>query len=206
MTLLLTQILASAAESMWRIEPTLGRYTNDTSQHELNLAFHYAIELRPWFSWLDCDFDVMKPNVDSDRPDIILHRRGTHALNYLVIEVKRAAYRKGVKPDLERIRLQWFAQPLNYRFGASVVLADNSPGSEVRLLERGNEGRQPTMPRSDLVIRNDGTDQDRTALHAIGDRIVAEKASYPAANTADLECELDRLVAQTYRFVPTRGV
>jgi hypothetical protein len=70
---LLARILCSAAHSMWEKDPTLGQYTTEIAEHELNVAFHFAAELRGWFPWLDCDFDVTKPNFDRNRPDIILH-------------------------------------------------------------------------------------------------------------------------------------
>ena len=111
---LLTRILSSAASAMWRNEPTLGRYTRETAEHELNLAFHYAAELRGWFPWLDCDFDVTKLNFNRERPDIILHRRNT-GLNFLVIEVKRAGRAAGVSRSEEDSRplvCRWITLPL----------------------------------------------------------------------------------------------
>src|SRR6266487_3218062 len=132
---LLARILCSAAHSMWRKEPTLGRYTSDTNQHELNLAFHYAREVRLWFPWLDCDFDVSKVASDYERPDIILHRRQTHALNFLVIEVKRERSRNAVPLDLQQIRDRWFERYF-YRYGAAVILEDDRPEFEVQVLSR----------------------------------------------------------------------
>lgn len=60
MTELLAQILLAAAGQMWKRDPTLGKYTAETAEHELNLAFHYAAELRRWLPWLDCDFGKLK--------------------------------------------------------------------------------------------------------------------------------------------------
>lgn len=48
MKTLLIRIILSAASEMWNMEPTLSRYTAATAEHELNLAFHYAAELRGW--------------------------------------------------------------------------------------------------------------------------------------------------------------
>ena len=39
---LLAQLLLSAAGQMWKRDPTLGKYTAETTEHELNLASHYA--------------------------------------------------------------------------------------------------------------------------------------------------------------------
>lgn len=90
---------------MWEKNTTLGHYTSQTGQHELNLAFHYASELKKWFPWLNCDFDVTKRNCGRKRPDIILHRRGTNALNFLVVEVKRE---KSRGPDYSHVHAFWF--------------------------------------------------------------------------------------------------
>jgi hypothetical protein len=93
---------------MWKKDPTLGQYTSETNQHELNLAFHYASELRDWLPWLDCDFDVSKASCNYERPDIVVHRRKIHALNFLVIEIKREKYRHNVPADVNQIRERWF--------------------------------------------------------------------------------------------------
>src|SRR5439155_1770301 len=120
MKTLLARILCSAAQSMWQKDPTLGKYTSETYQHELNLSFHFAAELRTWFPWLDCDFDVAKRGGNRERPDIILHRRGSHALNFLVIEVKREGSRNAVSVDLDQIRDRWFESYFRYRLGAAM--------------------------------------------------------------------------------------
>ena len=129
---LLAHILCSVAHSMWKNDPTLGQYTSETNQHELNLAFHYASELHRWFPWLDCDFDVSKSSCNYERPDIVLHRRGNHVLNFLVIEIKRERSRHEVPADLKQIRERWFENYFRYRFGAAVILEDNKPEFEVR--------------------------------------------------------------------------
>ena len=132
---LLARILCSAGHSMWEKDPTLGRYTSETEQHELNLAFHYASELRAWFPGFDCDFDVSKVSCNYERPDIIIHRRNTHALNFLVIEIKREKSRKLVPVDLRQIRERWFKNYFQYRFGAAVILEDDKPQFEVQVLK-----------------------------------------------------------------------
>src|SRR6478736_2538173 len=92
---LVTNILASAAKSLWENEPTLSTYTSVTGEHELNLSFHYATELRKWFPWLDCDVELTKQTSKNKRPDIVFHKRGRHTLNFLVVEVKRQRYANG---------------------------------------------------------------------------------------------------------------
>jgi hypothetical protein len=143
MKTLLARILCSAAQAMWDKDTTLGKYTSETEQHELNLAFHYACELRDWFPWLDCDFDVSKVACNYERPDIILHRRTTHALNFLVIEVKREKYRRAVSLDLKQIRERWFENYYRYIYGAAVILEDNKPMFEVQVLSREEKNAEP---------------------------------------------------------------
>src|SRR5205085_3388274 len=45
---LLSSIILSAAPELWNLAPTFSRHTAATAEHELNLAFHYAAELRGW--------------------------------------------------------------------------------------------------------------------------------------------------------------
>jgi hypothetical protein len=56
------------------------------------------------------------------RPDIVFHRRGTHASNHLVVEIKRDGNAREVEADIEKIREHWFRNPLHYQFGAVVNL------------------------------------------------------------------------------------
>lgn len=116
----------------------------ETAEHELNVAFHYACELRRWFPWLDCDFDVSKRNHNHARPDIILHRRMSN-FNFLVIELKREHSLNAVREDLRRIRENWFQGGLCYRFGASVILDDQCQGCKVRVLERDQPERETIL-------------------------------------------------------------
>ncbi|HEX4121948.1 MAG TPA: hypothetical protein VH619_15110 [Verrucomicrobiae bacterium] len=152
---LLAHILCSAADSMWKRDPTLGHYRSETKQHELNLAFHFACELRNWFpaSWFDCDFDVSKRGGtyrdsygkirEHRRPDTIFHIRGTHDLNFLVVEVKRLGNAGGVEEDTSRIRKLWMQPPYLYHFGATVVMADNEAHYEVSVFARSDRDEKP---------------------------------------------------------------
>jgi hypothetical protein len=136
---LLQQVLLSAAKEMWNADPTLGEYTRETAEHELNLAFHYASTLKRWLPWFDTDFDVTKSNFNNARPDIILHIRGGHGANFLVVEIKRQSNPEGIGEDLEKIRTKWFGGRLNYRFGAGLILDEARRTAEVTILERGSD-------------------------------------------------------------------
>jgi len=130
--------LLSAAKAMWDQDLTLSEYSDQTSEHELNLAFHYGCELRRWFPWFDCDFDVTKKHFSSKRPDLVLHKRNASHANFLVVEIKRARSRSEVPDDITKIRNNWFDPLLAYRFGAALVLDEDGRSAEVTILEREN--------------------------------------------------------------------
>jgi hypothetical protein len=199
MKTLLARILCSAAHSMWQKDPTLGRYTPYTLQYELNLSFHYATELRNWFSWLDCDFDVAKMGGNRERPDIILHRRASHALNFLVIEIKREKFRKAVPVDLKQIRQRWFGYPLAYRFGAAVILEDDKPEFEVQILSRQDKDENPIILKhtnmgEPLVIPN----ADCAVVGNLEPYIMEADAAGNQAAVQALQQEMDTLVFRLY--------
>ena len=136
---LVASFLYSALRNLFRNQPDLSVFTHETREHEPNLSFHFANELWPYLFWLQCDFDVTKHNLDKHhpetfrRPDIVFHRRGIHAINFLVVEVKR--YEKGVKDDIAKIHQYWFPPPLHYRFGASVLINEQTGEFAVQLFE-----------------------------------------------------------------------
>ena len=201
MNALLLRILASVAHSMWQDDRSLSRYTAETAEHELNLAFHYARRLGFWFPWLDCDFDVTKTHFNRERPDIILHRRGSNAANFLVVEVKRERSRGLANADLKQVRARWFATPLRYRFGASVVLDDDTRGFDVRLLTQRSPQQQTVLSKADLReplslprLRR----VQRADLVRLTDRLLEAKRTAPEADTTALEREIDERVHRLY--------
>jgi len=204
MKALLERILLSAGAQMWSQEPTLSKYTSETAEHELNLAFHYAAELRHWFPWLDCDFDVTKVNFCRDRPDIILHRRNSNAVNFLVVEIKRARYQNAIAEDLAQIRQCWFAGNLLYRFGASVVLDEDNKLDAVQVLERTN----PAIETS-KTLRNFNGRLRRPGLCAVVrqslDRATNVLVGAPAPDRQALEGVLDRQVFSLYGLTLDRN-
>jgi len=147
---LLMRILCSAARQTRQNNPDLGSFSSETFQHELNLQFHYANALRTWLPWLNCDFNLSKRHLNREMPDIVFHKRGINALNFLVLEVKRRRHENKVPADLEQIRERWFGARLHYDFGAAVILDDDGAEFEVRLLERGVRGRVLTRTHANL--------------------------------------------------------
>lgn len=118
----IASLVFAALRNLFERQPDLSSFTPQTNEREPNLSFHFANELWPYLFWLNCDLDVTKPDMESKRPDVIFHRRGTHLLNVLVVEVKRRKNPVGVKGDLKKIKNYWFGGQLAYCFGASVLL------------------------------------------------------------------------------------
>ena len=124
--------LSRAANRLITSQPDLFSFTEATRQSEWNIVGHFANELRKEFPDFHCDTDVIKAGFGNMRPDVIIHRRGTHVNNLLVVEVKRK--KADVKGDLTKTTRYWFSPPLLYRFGAVVVI-NNAEAPYVRVLE-----------------------------------------------------------------------
>lgn len=102
-------------------------FSDGTRTTEWNVAFHYAVRLQQAFRQYDCDFDLSKVHEANKfkRPDIVLHQRGHHDDNFLVIEMKIRSSATATEKDAEKIRDIWFAN-YNYKFGATVMLNKTS--------------------------------------------------------------------------------
>jgi hypothetical protein len=118
-------VLTQAANRLIASQPDLFAFTAATRQSEWNIVGHFANELRKEFPDLQCDTDVIKAGFGNMRPDVIIHRRGTHVHNLLVVEVKRR--KADVKDDLAKTTRYWFRPPLLYRYGAVVVINGTEP-------------------------------------------------------------------------------
>ncbi len=124
--------LDNAVNLLLNHQPNLSDFTSETGQTEWNIAHHLANEIHSLFPEHDCDLDITKPNLGNRRPDIILHKRGSQARNFLVIEVKRDI--SGTADDLEKIKNYWFVEPLKYKFGA-VIVVNEGQGSFIKVIE-----------------------------------------------------------------------
>jgi hypothetical protein len=118
------KLIRDAIANLFAHQPDFWDFTSATNQTEWNIAHHLANELHAMLRHYHCDIDVSKPNLDSRRPDIVIHRRGRHNQNFLVVEVKRNA--NNVEDDIDKIRHWWFAPPLRYHFGAVVAIPDGA--------------------------------------------------------------------------------
>ena len=133
---LIGQILCSALKNLFENQPDIFDFTSQTGQTEWNLTHHLANEIHKYIFWLDHDLDVTKRNLGNKRPDIIFHKRGTNALNFLVVEVK---YRDtSVEKDIRKIKEDWMENELKYRFGASIKIVDKNE-YKVILLDRKDD-------------------------------------------------------------------
>jgi hypothetical protein len=120
---LVARFLWSALHNLFHTRPTLSRFVpQETDEREPNLSFHLANEIWKYLFWLDCDFDITKTAHADKRPDIVFHKRGTNALNFLIIEIKRAANPAGIDDDVIKIEDHWFIGQFKYSFGASVLI------------------------------------------------------------------------------------
>jgi len=117
--------MEQAIEALFRRQPDIFDFTAETHQTEWNLAHHLANEIQGVFPHLQCDLEVVKANYENQRPDIVVHRRGTHKANYLIVEVKLDGTDSDLDSDTEKIRTQWFRPPLRYEFGAVIDLRTN---------------------------------------------------------------------------------
>lgn len=126
-------LIKKAINRLLESQPDIFTFTSQTNQTEWNLAHHLANEIHKEFPDLSCDVDLIKPNLDRKRPDIVLHKRGSHGSNILVIEVKRD--QADMDADLKKIRQYWFGPDLKYQYGASVVL--NEKGWAINVIRNG---------------------------------------------------------------------
>jgi hypothetical protein len=195
---LVAHIISSSLQNMFQAQPDLSRFIpQETLDREPNLSFHLANELWKYLFWLNCDFDVTKSLHGNQRPDIVFHRRGSNALNFLVVEVKRARDREGVPDDTNH----WFRGNLQYLFGASVLIDATAHTFEIRLLA-------PGCPQDPIPITQTTLPQPlglpkfnrvrRTTIVQLAQRIVTAAAASNAAHEAALRRQLDVTVRALY--------
>lgn len=134
--------VVSAMGWLWLHQPDLSEwFSEETLEHEPNLSFHFANEIRKHFPELDCDFDLIKRNLDNKRPDIIFHLRWRQDFNILAIEIKRI-WNKDVRSwrcesDENKILKYWFSEPLCYKYGLSLIINEQNKECSFSLLTNG---------------------------------------------------------------------
>jgi len=170
---------------------------------EWNLAHHLANEIGKYIFWLNNDIEVTKRNYDRHRPDIIFHKRGVNALNFLIIELKMHG---NTEEDIRKIKEDWMHPPLSYRFGASVVVRSKTNWT-ASIFEKNN--REPihldNTTYADYLSIPPITPQNKSIAKKIEDlvdEILKAKEKNPEADTSELEQEIDRLVYKLYKLTP----
>jgi hypothetical protein len=180
-------------------QPDLASFTSQTGHHEPNFSFHLANELWKYFTWLNCDFDVIKREYENKRPDVIFHRRGRNRFNLLVVEVKRKANFDVddwiCKKDEDKIKDVWFGGRLRYPFGVSVVMDEETSEYAFALIQNHS---QQTIRFSSLDFHN-GYPED-SEISKICEEIIRAKNQDIYTDTNKLEEQINELVYQLYGF------
>ncbi len=130
------EILKKAVKNLLESQKDFFEFTSATNQTEWNITHHYSSEIQKVFHDYSCDVDISKPNLENKRPDIVVHKRGNHDHNFLIVEVKRK--RQDVEQELDKIKSFWFQSNLKYDFGAIVVINDYEE-SIVRVIVNENK-------------------------------------------------------------------
>ena len=115
--------LENAIKNLFQNQQDIFDYTPETGITEWNLAHHLAFEIQKEFPEYQHDIELTKHSIRNRRPDIILHKRGTHNNNFLVIEIKR---HRNTIDDREKIISSWFINPYNYTFGATILIKNKN--------------------------------------------------------------------------------
>jgi len=135
--------LEQAIANLFWNQPNIFDFTPESIPTEWNLAHHLSFEVHKFFPWFDCDLEIIKTDHERKRPDIILHKRGTHRFNFLVIEVKRDSSDE-LEEVIKRIRDEWFQVPERYQFGAAVNL-DADKSYRVDVIRSPLQSERPTQ-------------------------------------------------------------
>jgi hypothetical protein len=192
--------IIKALRNMLDKKQNLPAFTEQTDDNEIDLTFHLVMELwKPYFPWLHCNFDVIKPERNR-RPDFIFHRSGVHDHNTLVVEVKRKSNAKvskvnmKCKSDEDKIHNEWFIPDLSYHYGASVVIDEETSNFAFALFQNNPAEEK----RFQFVnFQQNGFPDDTIIIPFINQFIAAKKANINA-NTNNLEQQIEGLVYQLY--------
>ena len=116
-------LLEKAAECLFADQPDIYVSTPESTVTEWAVAHHYANAMSHLLPGYACDVEARKtPN--GERPDIIIHKRGEHVNNFLVVEIKLRRERESVEDfdpaDKSKIKGRLSPGKLRYKFGALV--------------------------------------------------------------------------------------
>ena len=131
--------LENAIKNLFINQEDIFEFTSESGVTEWNLAHHLAFEIQKEFPQFQQDIELTKSSFEYKRPDIVLHKRGNHNNNFLVIEVK---YQKNTQNDINKIKNYWFEHPLRYKFGASIRI-DNPNEYIVKIIRNEDRAYKP---------------------------------------------------------------
>ena len=117
------ELLEKAAECLFSNQSDIYVSTPESNVTEWAVAHHYANEISKLLPGYACDVEARKTQ-SGERPDIIIHRRGEHVNNFLVVEIKLRRERESVEDfdpaDKSKIKGRLSPGKLRYTFGALV--------------------------------------------------------------------------------------
>lgn len=192
---LLGNILCSSIKNLFDHQHDIFNFTTQTGETEWNLGHHLANEIHEYIFWLDCDIDLTKTNYHNRRPDIVFHKRGIHALNFLVIELKHRG--ASSDEDIRRIKEDWMGSNLNYRFGASINISGKSEYKAI--VFHGNAKREFNQNSNYIRLTNHLSARE---LNATVGKIFNIKRADPSSDMSSLECKIDKIIYDLYALTP----
>jgi len=192
---LLGNILCSSIKNLFDHQSDIFKFASETGETEWNLGHHLANEIHNYIFWLNCDLDLTKAQYSYKRPDIIFHKRGIHALNFLVVELKHRG--ASSEEDIKKISEDWMGSSLHYRFGASINILDSTQYKVTLLYENAKYEFIQVSPY--IPLRDPLTAIEINALVA---EAYAIKHAEPETDISALEHRIDKLVYELYAVTP----
>jgi hypothetical protein len=198
MIFVVAKILGSSVINLFTNQPDILAHTSQTTMTEWNFAHHLANEIAKYIFWLNNDIDVTKRNYRYRRPDIIFHRRGTHTLNFLVVEIKcNNNNESDINYDIRKIKKDWMQKTLSYRFGTSIIARSKNDWA-ITIFERGGSKiKTNSKDFKDLFPIPENCSLVST-LQCFVNQTLAKKKQNPDADTSELEKKIDELVYKLY--------
>lgn len=200
---LIGRMLSSSIKNLFAEQSDILSFTPETGKTEWNLAHHLASEIQKYIFWLDHDVDVTKRSLGYKRPDIVFHKRGTHSLNFLVVELKCGG---GIESDIKKIQRDWMGERLHYRFGAAIRVVDEGNYEGIVFGKGRRKSFGPTTP---YVQPAAGPEFEQAAINQLVTKIFETFRSDDylenpdkQAKVKEYESQIDNLVYTVYNFTP----
>ena len=129
-----------------------------------------------------------KPYCHDKRPDVIFHKRGIKALNFVVVEIKRQRTSTSDQRqyDIDKIQNFWFGERLHYVFGASLILDEDEQTFEAAIFENAASDTKLEISTRDtnyLLNRPSASEEARKRIGSIVESIRANEADLRSNST-----------------------